>query len=395
MPHDPRPMPHPDPCDPSFRQDQARAVVAWAFPRCLDRQAGGFITTLDNRGAYDPLERHLVQQARYTLAAALGSRDGLLPGLDAAAEHGLAFLRGPMKDADHGGWHWLLRGADPADSTKFAYGHAFVLLAAATALACGFAARDLLDEAWDVLETRFWREGDGLYVDQISADWSSIDPYRGQNANMHLVEALLAAHAATGEPRFLDRAETVARRVILDLGAETGGFLWEHYDEEWRADLSYNRETPRDMFRPWGVLSGHLMEWAKLLGHLDAARPAPWALPHAERRFALAIEHGWDDDHGGLLYSFDLQGVTVDADKYHWTIAEAIGAAAALHHATGLAPYRAWHARFWQWALDHQIDRKRGGWFPGLARDGAPIDLPFARGKPEIYHPLGACLEEC
>jgi mannose/cellobiose epimerase-like protein (N-acyl-D-glucosamine 2-epimerase family) len=336
-----------------------------------------------------------VQQTRYTLAAALGHRDGLLPGLADTTEHGLDFLRGPMRDADRGGWHWLLRGKDPADSTKYAYGHAFVLLAAATCLAAGFATRDLLDEAWDVLETRFWREDDGLYVDQISADWSEVDPYRGQNANMHLVEALLAAFDATGEARFLDRAELVARRVILDLGGETGGFLWEHYDEEWRPDLSYNKETPRDMFRPWGVLSGHLMEWAKLLAHLNAARPLPWALPHAERLFSLAIANGWDEDHGGLIYSFDLQGVTVDADKYHWTIAEAIGAAAALHHATGFAPYRGWHERFWQWALDHQIDRERGGWFPGLTRDGALIDLPFARGKPEIYHPLGACLEGC
>ncbi|MFM9106483.1 MAG: AGE family epimerase/isomerase [Chloroflexota bacterium] len=384
-----------DPCDPEFRRDQARAVLAWAFPRAIDREHGGFVTTLDDAGAYDPEERHLVQQARYTLAAALGHRDGLLPGLDEAAAHGLDFLRGPMRDPGNGGWRWLLRGTEPVDERKYAYGHAFVLLAAATCQACGFPARDLIDDAWEVLETRFWREKDQLYADEMTADWSGTDPYRGQNANMHLVEALLAAWDATAEPRFLDRAATVARRVTVDLGRETGGFLWEHYDEDWRPDLSYNKATPRDMFRPWGVLSGHLMEWAKLLTLLDRAHPLPWAMPEAERLFALAIEHGWDEEFGGLLYSFDLQGVTVDADKYHWTIAEAIGAAAELHHATGLSAYREWHARFWQWALDHQIDGERGGWFPALSRAGAVIEVPFARGKPEIYHPLGACLAAC
>jgi mannose/cellobiose epimerase-like protein (N-acyl-D-glucosamine 2-epimerase family) len=391
----PAPDPAFDSCDPGFRGAQARAILAWAFPRAIDHQFGGFITTLDDHGSYDPLDRHLVQQTRYTLSAALGHRLGLLAGLDAAADHGLAFLRGPMRDREHGGWFWDVRGADPADPAKYAYGHAFVLLAAATCLDCGVPTRDLLDDAWDVLETRFWRESDGLYADRCSPDWGETDPYRGQNANMHMVEALLAAHAATGEVRFLDRAETVARRVIVDLGAETGGFLWEHYDEDWRPDLSYNRDTPRDMFRPWGVLSGHLMEWAKLLVLLDASRPLPWALPEAERLFALAIAHGWDEEHGGLIYSFDLQDVPVDTDKYHWTIAEAIGAAALLHGRTGHPAYREWHARFWHWALDHQIDRERGGWFPGLSRDGSLLDLPFARGKPEIYHPLGACLASC
>ena len=48
-------------------------------------------------------------------------------------------------------------------------------------------AHDLLDDVTEVLETRFWRDADRLYVDEISEDWSVVDPYRGQNANMHLV----------------------------------------------------------------------------------------------------------------------------------------------------------------------------------------------------------------
>jgi mannose/cellobiose epimerase-like protein (N-acyl-D-glucosamine 2-epimerase family) len=209
---------------------------------------------------------------------------------------------------------------------------------------------------------------------------------------MHLTEALLAAHAATGDGRFLDRAEFVARRVCLDLADQTGGLLWEHYDEGWRADLAYNRDRPDDMFRPWGVLSGHLLEWAKLLVLLDRARPSGWAIPTARRFFASAADRAWDEACGGFLYSFALDGRIVDDRKYHWVIAEAIGASAALWAATGDAAYRDWYDRCWGWALAHQIDRERGGWWPGLARDGSRVELPFAPGKPELYHPLGACL---
>ena len=52
--------------------------------------------------------------------------------------------------------------------------------------------RGLLGEALEVLETRFWDEEAGALVDVWSRDWSSLEPYRGANANMHGVEAMLA-----------------------------------------------------------------------------------------------------------------------------------------------------------------------------------------------------------
>ena len=45
------------------------------------------------------------------------------------------------------------------------------------------------------------------------ADWSALSPYRGQNANMHACEAMLAAYEATREPRYLERAATLAEHV--------------------------------------------------------------------------------------------------------------------------------------------------------------------------------------
>ena len=50
-----------------------------------------------------------------------------------------------------------------------------------------------------VLHERFWSEQHGLHVDEFTADWSVLDPYRGQNSNMHLVEALSTAAAVTGD----------------------------------------------------------------------------------------------------------------------------------------------------------------------------------------------------
>jgi mannose/cellobiose epimerase-like protein (N-acyl-D-glucosamine 2-epimerase family) len=54
--------------------------------------------------------------------------------------------------------------------------------------------------------------------------------------------------------------------------------------------------------------------------------------------------------------------------------------------------YRTWYDRSWDYAWNHQIDRARGGWYPALTRDGQRKEVDFARGKPDFYHPLGACL---
>ncbi|MFT4038774.1 MAG: AGE family epimerase/isomerase [Thermomicrobiales bacterium] len=381
--------------DPAFLRGQAQALIDFYLPRSVDRETGGFITGIADDGSiFDAQTRHLVGSCRYTNSFALADHYGLCAdgSCRAAVEHGLRFLREAHRDPIHGGYWWVLSGREPADRSKQAYGHAFVLLTAATAIACGFDARDLLNDISETLETRFWREADGLYVDEISEDWSTIDPYRGQNANMHMTEAMLAAYAATGETFYLDRAETLARRVAVDLPQQTQGLLWEHYDAGWQANLLYNKATPHHLIRPYGVLSGHLLEWAKLLVLLERERPTEWAMPAARSFFDAAVEHAWDAEHGGFLYAFDLDGSIVDSDKFHWTISEAIGGAAAMLGQTGEAAFRRWYDASWQYALDHQIDRALGGWYPALTREGVRKEVDFARGKPDFYHPLGGCL---
>lgn len=107
---------------------------AW-FPRCVDRERGGFLQDFDRRWRPSgPQERLLEFQARQTRAAA---RLALAyPGesvfADAAA-HGLRYLRDVMWDGEHGGWYWLLdrSGTPLADGLKHGHGAAYAVHAAA------------------------------------------------------------------------------------------------------------------------------------------------------------------------------------------------------------------------------------------------------------------------
>jgi mannose/cellobiose epimerase-like protein (N-acyl-D-glucosamine 2-epimerase family) len=281
--------------------------------------------------------RHLVATCRATANFAVGVlADG--PGwCREAAAHGLEFLRDGHR-ASGGGYHLVVdEGGEPVDRTRSAYGHAFALLAFARANEAGIdGAGEGVDRTADLLEERF-HEPNGLLRSDCAADWTELEPYRGQNANMHACEAYLAAYEATGDKRSLDRARRVAEAIAVDLAAETGGLLWEHYTPEWGHDFDYNADEPRHRFRPPGYQPGHHAEWAKLLALLDrygADGPegastdfeGGW-YERARELFDAAVDHGWSQN--GFVYTHAADGSPIVEDRYGWALAEAIGASAA------------------------------------------------------------------
>ena len=69
---------------------------------------------------------------------------------------------------------------------KQCYAHAFVILAASSALLAGrTGARELLEKAIRLYDLRFWNEAEGLACDTWNTEFTVLDDYRGLNANMH------------------------------------------------------------------------------------------------------------------------------------------------------------------------------------------------------------------
>ena len=245
-----------------------------------------------------------------------------------------------------------------------------------------------------VIETRFWREEDGLSVDVWNQSWTDLEPYRGANANMHLVEAFLATADVTGETVWRERALGIAERLIHGQARAHEWRLPEHYDERWQPQLNYNRDLPAHPFRPYGATVGHWLEWARLLGqlHQSLAEPPAWLLQDAADLFATAVEQGWSvDGADGFVYTVDFAGRPVVAARMHWVLAEAIGAAAFLHEITGDPTYEQWLGVWWQYAKDHVIDSVQGSWHHELGPDNIPNGSTWS-GKPDIYHAYQAVL---
>ena len=393
---------------PNFRSrstllEHVRATLAFYDGRCKD-MSGGFVHFYKDDGTvYDRHTRHLVSSTRFVFNYAMAYRQFGEPEYLDHVRHGLDFLRNVHRNPDSGAYIWQLQWQDgqkiPQDETNHCYGLAFVLLAYAHALMAGVTeAGDYLAETFELMEARFWEPQHGLYADEASADWSVLAPYRGQNANMHTCEALLAAYEATGTVRYLHRAETLAHNITVRQAALADNLIWEHYHADWSVDWEYNREDKTNIFRPWGYQPGHLTEWAKLLLIMERHRaalnaPADWLAPRAIALFDTAMARAWDGEHGGICYGFGPDGAICDADKYFWVQAESFAAAALLAHRTGQAVYWEWYERIWAYSWTHFVDHEHGAWYRILGPDNRKLtDEKSPAGKTD-YHTMGACYE--
>ena len=381
-----------------FLLDHIRHTMAFYHPRAIDPRGGFFHFFRDDGSVYDAHTRHLVSSTRFVFNYAMAYRRFGDAAYQQAAEHGVAFLRDRHRNAQSGGYAWLLEGDRIADATNHCYGMAFVLLAYAHASMAGIEpARAWIGETFDLMERKFWSPASGLYADEATADWSAVSAYRGQNANMHACEAMLAAFEATGQARYLDRANKLARNVTVRQAALSGGLVWEHYHSDWSVDWDYNKDDKTNLFRPWGYQPGHLAEWAKLLlmleRHADQLTGPEWLAQRAVELFEPAMKQAWDDEHGGIVYGFAPDGSLCDGDKYFWVQAESLAAAALLANRTGDEKYWQWYERIWDYSWKHFVDHKHGAWYRILTRDNRKYsDEKSPAGKTD-YHTMGACYE--
>ena len=356
----------------------------------------------------------------YSLGVFLGH-----PGSEELADAALKGLRGELHDAENGGWYSGRTAEGGILPGKQCYAHAFVILAASSALLAGRpGAKELLDEAVALYDNRFWNEEEGLACDTWNTEFTELDGYRGLNANMHTVEAFLAASDVTGDPKYRVRAGRIIDRV-LEWAKGNDWRIPEHYNSDWQADLMCNIDKPDDPFKPFGATPGHGIEWARLItqwalstfggqcaagenrqgvgapagdcplekaARYRAQNAAEKYLDAAEHLFGRAIGDAWNADGApGIVYTTDWEGKPVVHDRMHWTLAEAINTSAVLYHVTGNEPYAALYEEFMRYLDTTVMDHVNGSWFHQLDRENRLLNTVWP-GKSDLYHALQAML---
>ena len=329
----------------------------------------------------------------YSLGKLLG-----FEGSEDLVDAALRGLKGELHDPANGGWYTGLTPENKPLEDKLCYVHAFVILAATSAVLIGRpGAEALLEDALEVYDRYFWDEAEGLSCDTWDTAFTKPDDYRGLNSNMHSVEAFLAVADVTGREEYRMRAGRIIGRV-LGWASQNNWRLPEHFTKDWMPDLECNRERLDDPFKPYGATPGHGIEWSRLIVQWalstwpnDAEKVAEY-VSYSERLFNRAVEDGWNSDGApGIVYTTDWEGHPIVHDRMHWTLAEAIDTCAVLYRQTGKADYAERYEQFMQYLDACVLDHVHGSWFHQLDRHNH-VSGSIWPGKLDIYHALQATL---
>lgn len=354
---------------------------------------------LDEEGRPDttrPLELWI--NCRMTHCFALLELEGQA-GYGELIDHGIKNISTNFKDPEHPGYFSAItQRGEIFDDTKAAYAHAFVVLAASSALAAKReGAKELLTDALSVLDTHFYEAEQQMHSDSWDRAFSVNEPYRGINANMHCVEALLAASAVLEEPTLLQRAVQIIKRALDEFARGANWALPEHFDTNWQPLYEYNRSDPAHPFRPYGATIGHWFEWARLalqaksgLAHFDLAVPDFLS----ETAFSLlntAIKLFGADGNPGFVYTTDFNFQPVVRERMHWVITEALAAGAIAYQENGDLTWANEYAKYFNYAKEYFIDSELGSWRHELDQENRPASTVWP-GKPDIYHAYQAVL---
>ena len=339
---------------------RAHALPLWA-EQGVDKVRGGFHERLRPDGTPDEtVARRARVQARqiyvYCHAHALGWFDG-----ERLAGRALDLLveRAWKADGAPGWGHLLTPDGELADPKRDAYDHAFFLFALAwhhkvtgDAQSLGLARETLafMDEAMAAPT--------GGYVEALPPALP-----RRQNPHMHLLEAFLALHDASGDSLFLDRARSMKQlfdTAFFDRGKRA---LREYFSDGW---------TPAEGAAGRMVEPGHHMEWVWLLSRFDAATGEDNSAA-ATALYDFALENGVDAASGFLVDEIDVDGAVVRATRRSWPQTELIKAAAVMHEA-GRSGAAALAASALDGMLGSYLDAPApGGWIDQFDADGSAM----------------------
>ena len=360
------------------------------FGSSLEHPAGG-AAWLDDCGHPDPSHPALTYiTARMAHVHFLASILGY-PGSRRKADRVFDGLLTTLRDSANGGWFESSDDVSSPEAKKAAYTHAFVVLAGAAATVAGHPdGKALLNDALDVVDRRFWDEAHGMCADTWNVDWTELDGYRGINANMHMVEALLAAVDAGAPDVWRGRAKRICDNVI-GWSAANEYRVPEHFTAEWEPLLEYNSGDTANQFKPYGATVGHGFEWSRLLVQAGSiASTDDKYLAAAESLYLRAAQDGWQSGPTpGFVYTTDWTGLPIVTQRLHWVLCEAIAAAVTLGRRTENDRYDNDYRAWWDVAADSFIDRADGSWHHELDSRNLSAATVWS-GKPDLYHAVQA-----
>ena len=321
-----------------YRNGLLKNTLPFWLNHSIDREHGGFMTSLDREGTVVDTDKGVWQQGRFTwllgeLYNNVEARDEWLE----LAKHGARFMDQYCFDPDDGRmWFQVTREGKPIRKRRYAFSESFAAIAYGE-LAKATGEHHYVEKA----KRTFQRFIDhNLDPQGVQSKFTDVRPTRGLGFPMITIVTAQELRESIGlhdASFWIDRSIAAIRdfHVKDDISCvmETvgsNGEIIDHFDGR--------------TLNPGHAIEGawFILQEGKLRGEDELVRLGCKMLDWMWLR-------GWDKDYGGMLYFVDVNGLPVQEYwhdmKFWWPHNETIIATLLAHRVTGDVKYANWHTQ--------------------------------------------------
>lgn len=377
-----------------FYKAQIESVMNfWTSSDLVDKENGGFITSVDREGKSYNNDKSVWFQGRclWTFSK-LCNTYGIRKEWADAADSGAEFIKKHCIDTDGRMFFVVKKDGKPIRKRRYFFSESFLVV--------GFAEYYLLrknSEDLALAEKYF----DFMY--QMYKD-PSTDPFKitpKENAEVRSMHAnsypmVLVSSAQTLRRINPDRKEyydVVIKDIINDM-------ISLHYKEDLKCVLENVNLDGSILDNPTGrtINPGHTIENSWFLMNYANNTNDSELLKKALNMLKWSLELGWDKEFGGVYYFRDVYNrpcEQLEHDmKLWWVHNECLIATLTAYVLTGDEVFEKWYDKLHEYIFNHFPDKEFGEWYGYLHRDGTVSHTQKGSLWKGPYH-LPRCLILC
>ena len=345
-------------------------IPFWLNSDLIDKENGGFITSVDREGKSYNDDKSVWFQGRclWTFSK-LCNVYGETLAWGNAADSGAEFIKKHCIDYTDGRMYFTVtKEGKPLRKRRYFFSESFLVV--------GFAEYYMLRGKKEDLELaeKYFDLMFSIYKDP-SSDPFKITPkeyvenrsLRSNSNPMVLVSSAQVLRRANPDKK--EYYDKIIKSIIDDM-------LTLHYKEEHKCVLENVGLDGSILDNPTGrtINPGHSIENSWFLMNYANSTGDKELLDKALNILRWSLELGWDKEYGGIYYFRDLYGrpcEQLEHDmKLWWVHNESLIATLVAYAITGDEYYAEWYEKLHDYIFEHFPDKEFGEWYGYLHRDG-------------------------
>ena len=340
----------------------------WLNSDLIDKEYGGFITSVDREGRFYNDDKSVWFQGRclWTFSK-ICNVYGIDEKCAEAADAGARFIKEHCIDADGRMFFTVTRDGKPLRKRRYFFSESFLVVGFAEYYLLRKDPEDLaLAEKYFDLMYRLYRDPASDPFKITPKENAEVRPMRSNANPMVLVSSAQTLRRISGKHEYYD---AIIKDIIADM-------IDLHYKEEYKCVLENVYTDGSILDNPAGrtINPGHSIENSWFLMNYAKTAGDEELMEKALNILNWSLDIGWDEECGGVYYFRDLFGrpcEQLEHDmKLWWVHNECLIATLVAHFLTDDERYEELYDKIHEYTFSHFADKEFGEWYGYLHRDG-------------------------